>query len=633
VWWSKQTMTKQIKQFGTWPSPISPRMMASSLRLNDVQWDSDGETLIWSEGRGGQGVLVAQRGPDAPRDLTTELSVGGRVGYGGGDFTVAFGQVYFAANGRLYKQALSGGGARPITPAFGAAASPAVSADGRWVAFVHHHEGVDGIAVVDTDGANWPVKLAYGADFVMQPAWHPDGKHLAYVAWNHPQMPWDGTELRLVTLENDGDSLRAVQDEVIAGDDTTAIFQPVFSPNGRYLSYVSDATDWGQVYIYDLESGNHTQITTVDAEHAQPGWIQGRRTLGWAADSESLYFLRNEQGFFSLWRYHVATATESRVEGLAKYTHLEQIAVSPVGEQLAFVGSASGIPTRIISVTLGEGVRVHRRSSSESIPADQAAEAQAITWPGHDGEDVHGLYYAPTHPQYEGIGAPPLIVHVHGGPTSQVQAGYNPAAQFFATRGFAYLEVNHRGSTGYGKAYMNKLRNSWGIYDVEDSATGAQYLADQGLADATRFVIGGGSAGGYTVLQSFVRKPGLYRAGICLYGVSNLFLLAMETHKFEERYTDSLVGPLPDAAAQYREFSPMLHADKIVDPLIVFQGGKDVVVPKNQSDGIVASLKARGIPHEYHVYPEEGHGFRMPENIEDYYERTLQFLKQQVLFS
>lgn len=627
-------MTKQIKQFGTWPSAISPRMMASNLRLNDVQWDTDGETLVWLEGRSGQGVLVAQRGTDAPRDLTTGLSVRAQVGYGGGDFTVADGQVYFAGpEGRLYKQALAHGSPRPITPAFGAAAAPVVSADNRWVAFVHHNEGHDGIALVDTEGERWPVKLAFGTDFVMQPTWHPHSRYLAFIAWNHPQMPWDGTELRLLTLETTDDGLHSLQNELIAGDTTTAIFQPAFSPDGRYLSYVSDQSGWGQVCIYDLETRSHIQVTTAQAEHAEPGWIQGRRTLGWAANSESLYFLRNTKGFYTLWRYHIPSATESPVDGLADYTHLEQIAISATNDKLALIASASGIPARVISVQAATGPRVHRRSSSESIPAHQAAIAEAVTWTGHDGDAVHGLYYPPTNPHYAGNGQPPLIVHIHGGPTSHEAAAYNPAAQFFATRGFAYLEVNHRGSTGYGKAYMNKLQASWGIYDVEDAATGAQYLADQGLADPKRFVIGGGSAGGYTVLQSFVRKPGFYRAGICLYGVSNLFLLAMETHKFEERYTDSLVGPLPEAAAQYREFSPMLHAAKIIDPLIIFQGGKDNVVPKNQSDGIVASLQARNIPHEYHVYPEEGHGFRQAANIQDYYERTLQFLKQQVLFS
>jgi dipeptidyl aminopeptidase/acylaminoacyl peptidase len=212
-------------------------------------------------------------------------------------------------------------------------------------------------------------------------------------------------------------------------------------------------------------------------------------------------------------------------------------------------------------------------------------------------------------------------------------AGYSGDTQFFTSRGFAVLWVNYRGSTGYGKAYMNKLQHNWGLYDVEDSATGAAYLVEQGLADGDKIIIKGGSAGGFTVLQSLIEKPGFYKAGVCLYGVSNQFLLAMETHKFEERYTDSLLGPLPQAADLYRERSPVFQADQIVDPIIVFQGADDVVVLPNQSEAIVASLKRRGVPHEYHLYEGEGHGFRRPETLDHYYTTLLKFLMQYVLYA
>ena len=290
-------------------------------------------------------------------------------------------------------------------------------------------------------------------------------------------------------------------------------------------------------------------------------------------------------------------------------------------------------PSIQVIVGEGEGEIVHKRAGTESVPPSQLAEVKAISWKGHDGETAYGLYYAPSSETHSGIGKPPLIVYVHGGPTSQVTAGYSGAAQFFATRGYAMLMVNYRGSTGYGRAYMNKLRASWGVYDVEDSASGAAYLAAEGLADASKLVILGGSAGGFTVLQSLVEKPGFYKAGVCLFGVSNQFGLAMETHKFEERYTDSLLGPLPEAAALYRARSPLFHAEKIVDPIIVFQGEDDKVVPRNQSDSIVESLKARHVPHEYHVYAGEGHGWRKPETIEHYYTTALKFLKQYVLFN
>ncbi|MBL8156933.1 MAG: S9 family peptidase, partial [Anaerolineae bacterium] len=345
------------------------------------------------------------------------------------------------------------------------------------------------------------------------------------------------------------------------------------------------------------------------------------------------------------------------------YSDFSQVAVSPRENRVAVIASAPKVPQRLIAFDLDrldvppvlaldpgdqptiqvivqgasaaiarQAHTILRRTTTESLTGDELAGAEAITWPGHDGETVHGLLYSPASAVFEANGAPPLIVYVHGGPTSQVTAGYASAAQFFATRGYAMLYVNHRGSTGYGKAYMNKLRGNWGLYDVEDSATGAAYLAEKGLADPARFVILGGSAGGFTVLQSLVTRPGFYKAGVCLFGVSNQFTLASDTHKFEERYSDSLLGPLPDAAPLYRERSPIFHAERIVDPVIVFQGEDDKVVPRSQSDSIVASLKARGVPHEYHLYPGEGHGFRKPETLEHYYEAVVKFLKQYVIY-
>lgn len=651
-------MTSIVKQYGTWPSPLSPKSLASSLRLNDVQWDTTSDTLVWLEGRGAQGVLVMQSAGDASRDLTSDLSVRARVGYGGGDFTVAQGYVYFAGpEGRLYRQPLAGGSANAITPAFGQVASPRVSADGRWLVYVHTYENHDGLALVDVAGEMWPARLAYGSDFVMQPAWHPDGKYLAYIAWNHPQMPWDGTQLHLITFDYNGNGVPGIAaNEPLIGDETTAIFQPEFSPDGRSLAYVSDESGWGQLYVYDLESKTHKQLTEAEAEHGAPAWVQGVRTFGWSRDSQRVLFLRNEKGFYSLWRYDLAAGKSSRIASLNDYTSMGQIALANQSDRVALLASSSRIPSRVIiydpdamlipeqlaaeadpsglKVIVEEGaVGVRRRSSTESLLPTQLATAEAISWNGHDGEQAHGLYYPPTSDEYEGSGQPPLIVLVHGGPTGQSTAAYHAAAQFFTSRGFAALDVNYRGSTGYGKAYMNKLRESWGLYDVEDAASGAQHLVDQGLVDSSKLVVLGGSAGGFTVYQSLIDKPGMYRAGVCLFGVANQFGLAMETHKFEERYLDSMLGPLPDAAAQYRARSPLFHADQIVDPIIIFQGEDDVVVPRNQSDDIVKSLQARGVTHEYHVYAGEGHGWRKPETIEAYYTSVLKFLQQNVLFA
>ncbi len=623
------------KPYGAWSSPIDGLSIASGLNLRDVQWNGSGDTLVWWESRGKTGVLAAQTGAQAPRDLTDRrLNVSGRVGYGGGAFTVAEGKAYFAANGRLYRQSLAGGDPQAIAPAFGSYASPAVSSDGQWVAFVHSYEHVDGIALVDADGQSFPRKLAYGTDFVMQPTWRPSGDYIAFIAWNHPQMPWNGSELRLLKLANDGSSLPVPGDIVtIAGDQETAIFQPEFSPDGRYLSYISDASGWGQIYLYDLEKAEHSQLTKNEAEHGAPAWAQGLRTYGWSGDSRSIIYLENADGFVTLKRHRLDSAASEPVAGLEAYTHLEQISVSPDNDAVAVIASSSLIPPRVLSLADDGDVFIHRRRAAENLQANQLSAAEAISWQCADGGVAHGLFYPPVLQDDMPAGKPPLIVNVHGGPTSQRFAAFANEVQFFTTRGYAVLQVNHRGSTGYGKAYMEMHRGNWGIYDVTDSIDGVKYLADADLVDAGKAVIMGGSAGGFTVLQSLVEYPGFYRAGICSYGVSNQFGLLMDTHKFEERYTYWLLGELPEAAELYRARSPVFHADKIVDPVIVFQGTDDVVVPQDQSDSIVASLKRRGVPHEYHLFEGEGHGWRKAETVETYYNRIDRFLLQHVIYA
>ncbi|MEP6986481.1 MAG: DPP IV N-terminal domain-containing protein, partial [Chloroflexota bacterium] len=345
-------MTKITKAYGLWPSPISPRSLADSLTLTDVQWDTTSDTLVWHERRGAKGVLVAQAGEQAPRDLTDDQSVRARVGYGGGDFTVAQGNVYFAGNGgRLYKQSLKSGSAKPITPAFGDVAAPTVSADEKWVLYVHSDEGVDSLALVDTDGKKWPSKFAEGTDFLMQPTWHPDGEYVAYVAWNHPQMPWDGAELRLVTVEYDRDGIPfPAQTLTIAGDTETSVFQPEFSPDGRYLAYVSDATGWNQLYIYEIASQTHTQITTEEVDHGAPAWVQGMRVFSWTPDSHHLIFTYNLEGSRYLTYCDIHKSIQTGLwEGLTVYTDMTHISVSPVDGRVAVIASSAKIPSRVVS--------------------------------------------------------------------------------------------------------------------------------------------------------------------------------------------------------------------------------------------------------------------------------------------
>jgi dipeptidyl aminopeptidase/acylaminoacyl peptidase len=629
---------KTMLPYGLWPSPVTAQGMAGGTRLGDVAWDSDGRTLVWLEGRGDQGVLVAQAGDDAPRDLTTGLSVRARVGYGGGDFGVAKGYAYFAEaeSGRLYRQPLAAGRARPITPGFGHAASPVVSPEGRWVLYVHSYERTDRLAIVDAEGTRWPQLVVSGKDFYMQPRWHPDGTMIAWVQWNHPQMPWDGTELCIGTLRppsREGDLPTVTDIRVVAGDTSTAIFQPEFAPDGRSLAYISDKTGWDNLYLYDLASGTSRALTEDPIEVGQPAWAQGMRAFGFAANGASLLYLRNEGGTRRLCRYDLATDEPEQLATLTDYSWIEQPAVAPGHGTLASVASSSTTPPRIVTTRVAGGpARIRARSAAEDVPPAALATPRAVTWTVAEGAKAHGLYYPPTSEQYTATGLPPAIVRVHGGPTSMVTSTYNAAAQFFTSRGYAVLEVNHRGSTGHGREYAQALRGTWGVVDVEDTAGGARYLAEAGLADGQRLVIMGGSAGGYTVLQTLVTHPGLFKAALCLYGVSNLFTLAADTHKFEERYLDSLIGPLPEARARYRERSPIYFADRISDAIAIFQGAIDPVVPRAQSDLIVEILRRRGIPHEYHIYEGEGHGWRKRETIATFWTAVERFLKEYVLF-
>lgn len=633
------TQTDQGKTalpYGLWPSPITPQGMAGGTRLGDVAWDSDGQTLVWLEGRGDQNVLVAQTGDDAPRDLTVGLAVRARVGYGGGDFGVAGGVVYFAeaASGRLYRQTLAAGAAMALTPAFGHAAAPTVSPDGRWLLYIHSVDRVDRLAIVDTAGARWPQIVAEGADFYMQPRWSPDGTRLAWIEWDHPQMPWDGTRLRVATVQPPAQegglpTLRDVR--TIAGDADTAIFGPEFAPDGRSLAYISDASGWSQLALHDLTSGTSRALTAGAAEIGQAAWAQGMRTYAFVGDGGLLY-LRTEGGFRRCWGLEFATGKSVPLALLAEYDWIEQPAITPDGMMLAVIASASAIPPRVVTVALQAGTtRIRARAAGETIAPAALATPRSVTWEA-DGATVHGLYYPPTSEHHTSVGLPPAIVRVHGGPTGATTAAYNVATQFFASRGYAVLEVNHRGSTGYGRDYLRALREGWGVVDIADTAAGARFLADSGLADPARLVIMGGSAGGYTVLQTLVTHPGLFKAALCLYGIANLFTLATDTHKFEERYLDSLVGPLPETSDRYRDRSPIYHADQLRDPIAIFQGAIDPVVPPAQAELIVAALRRRGVPHEYHLYEGEGHGWRKRETIATFWAAVDRFLREYVLF-
>lgn len=626
----KTNQSPVLAPFGLWNSPLTPETIGQQRRLDEIGWDSDGQTLVWLEGRSDRGVLVAQRHGDAPCDLTDLQSVRGGVGYGGGEFHVSHNKVVFVdRSGQLFTRHLQYERPHPITPAFGSAASPVFSPDASQVLYVFSDGKTDLLALVDASGRNWPMQLVIGADFYMQPAWHPSGEQIAWVEWDHPNMPWDGTRIKLGRLA--GSPMQLASETIIAGDENTPVAEPVFSPDGRWLAFIEAEGDWEQLVIYELATGQRRVLLHSDqAQLTHPAWIQGIRTIGWGAASDKIYSIRNKGGFTTLWQVDL-NGRSSQID-TSPYTWVTQLAVSSQSDSIAFLASSPSIPKRVV-VWDGSSLRVAARSDNESIDPAYFSMPRDLTWKASDGTLVHGLYYAPTNPGYLGAGKPPAILNIHGGPTSQSVSEYQSGIAYYTSRGYAVVEVNYRGSTGYGRTYRDALRGHWGDYDVEDAAGAAQALIDQDLADGCKLVIKGGSAGGYTVLNALIRYPGLFKAGVCLYGVSNLFNLDLDTHKFETHYTHFLVGPLPQAADRYHAWSPVFHADGIKDAIYIFQGSEDKVVLPNQSEDIVEILRKRGTPYKYRLYEGEGHGFRKSQNVADCLKETDRFLQQYVLFA
>ena len=615
-------MSKKTTPYGTWKSPISPSLMGCKITLNDVQWDSDGETLVWVEGRAAQNVLVAKTGDDAARDLTVDVQVRPSLGYGGGEFNVRASRAIFASKDRLYQIPLEKGLPQPITPALGELAAPVISPDNERVLYVHSYEGQDALVLADVDGENFPQKVAQGADFYMQPVWHPSGEKFAWVEWDHPQMPWDGTRLMLSDFETQ---------TCLAGDEDTPVFQPEFSPDGRYLSYIAQDGEWESLFIYDLDAGAVRTLVS-DTTLAMPAWIQGLRTHAWTFDSAHIFYVRNEMGRHSLWVVDVETGKVAEVK--TSYTHITQLTASPKAKKLAFIGEAPQIASQIVVWENGK-TKVVRRSMADNLVDEFLPAPEKITWQAPDGTPVYGLYYPPSSPFYEGDGTPPLIVDIHGGPTSQKYEQYQAArndAAFYTSRGFGVLQVNYRGSTGYGRSYMLALRKKWGPVDLEDAVGGAQALVEMGKADAQQLVIMGGSAGGYTALNALVHQPGFFKAAIVKYPVTNLFTLEMDTHKFERDYNATMVGKLPEDAAFFKEWSSVFHAHKIKDAVALFHGSEDRAVAPDQSETVATALRANRVPHIFKMYAGEGHGFRKAETIEDFYQEVVVFLQQYVIF-
>ena len=615
--------------YGTWPSVVTTDLVTSgTVGLSSPIFD--GDALYWLEARPDEGGRVGlwRRLGDGPREpvTATEFNVRSRVHeYGGGAYAVRDGVVVFSdfSDGRLYR--VLNGETSAITPV-----SPHRYADLRVhperdlvLAVREDHSGdgepVTTIVALDLQGEGVGTVLCTGADFYADPELSDVGD-LAWTEWNHPAMPWDATRIcrgRLI----DGDVADVVE---VAGGEAESAVHPRWAPGGE-LIFISDRTGWWN--LYSLHDRMVTPLFPEEAEYATPQWVFGDQpyvVLG----SGRILATRVSGG-------ETAIVVIDRAADLTT-TLLPAGLSGPLtvgnGRAAALIEDADK-PARLSVVELDSTTWTDiRHASDQALPPDWVSVPRAVRWPSTVDDlpgTVHGWYYPPTNPDWTAPDGelPPLITLSHGGPTSFADTGFNISLQYWTSRGFAVLDVNYRGSTGYGRPYRDALRGQWGIVDVADCAGGAAALADQGLADPRRLIVRGGSAGGYTTLQALTTTE-VFTAGISFYGVADPEALARDTHKFEARYLDGLIGPYPDAIETYRERSPILHVDRLSVPLLLLQGAEDAVVPPNQAETMADAVRAKGLPVAMIIFDGEGHGFRQASSIQAALEAQLSFLGQ-----
>ena len=521
--------------------------------------------------------------------------------YGGGAYTVHDGTVYFShdADGRIYRVA-PGGEPEPITPPGARYADLRVTPDGRRLVCVRERDGepehINDLVTFPSDGSEEPQVLASGHDFYSSPRVSPDGTQIAWLAWDHPRMPWEGCELY-------------VDGRLVAGGPAEAIVQPEWSPDG-VLHYSSDRTNWWN--LYRGEDGE--PLTALEAEIGGPMWEFGQRWYAFLNDGRIVCT------YFRDGRDHLAVVDDAGLHDIPlELTRIVDLTTD--GERAVFIGASPTRSPRVVAVDLATGA-IEPLSDDE----DEDVDAAYVSVP-RPLDQPHALFYPPHNPDFTAPAGerPPLLVRIHGGPTAHVSARLSPEIQFFTSRGFAVVDVNYGGSTGYGREYRDRLRGQWGIVDTNDAVDAALSLAEAGEADRDRMAITGGSAGGWTVLCALAFRPDVFAAGADYYGVSDLMGFVDDTHKFESRYNDWLVGPWPETADLWRERSPINHADKIRAPVIVLQGLEDKVVPPSQSEKIVEALKRNGVRCEYIGFEGEQHGFRKAENLKRAVEAELAF--------
>jgi len=602
------------RPYGEWMSPIRiDDLVGSVVRLGEP-W-VDGDDVLWMESRpaeGGRSVLVRRAADGTTADVTPPpFNVRSRVHeYGGGAYTAAGGTIVFSnlADGRLHRLDPGAADPQPITPdgPFRYADLRFDPSRRRFLAI--REDGTDpadpraAIVAIPLDGEHLPRVLYEGPDFLAAPRPSPDGTRLAWLEWDHPDMPWDATRLRTASFAEDG-SLGP--SDLAAGGHDESIAQPEWSPDG-VLHFVSDRTGWWNLYRL-LEGPRLEPLTPMEAEFADPAWIFDRSSYGFLPDG-SIAAVGRARGRDRLFKVD----PDSLIGEIdAPYTEIGWIRAGPT-TVVADVGTPVEPPMLVsLDPTTLATSGVLRHASSMSIDRSVISVAEPITFPTAEGRVAHALFYRPVNHAFVAPDGelPPLVVRSHGGPTSNAANLLEPTYQYLTSRGIAVVDVDYGGSTGYGRAYRQELDGQWGVVDVDDCIGAARFLVDRGDVDPQRLAIEGGSSGGYTTLAALAFRD-VFAAGISLFGIADLELLVREDHKFESRYTERLVGPYPETAERYRERSPIHAFDRITSPVLVLQGLDDRIVTPVHAETLVAELQGNGIPYAYLAFEGEGHGFR-----------------------
>ncbi|MBN1979064.1 MAG: S9 family peptidase [Anaerolineae bacterium] len=618
-------MPKQIAPYGSWKSPITTDLIVSkTIGLGQIALD--GQDVYWSEGRpseGGRNVIV-RRTPDGRTTDVTPPPFNARTRvheYGGGAFFVFDGTVYFSnfADQRLYRQD-AGNEPQPVTPEIALRYADGVFDRQRAICVREDHtepgrEAVNAIASIDLESGDSQV-LASGHDFYASPRLSPDGAQLAWLAWNHPNMPWDGTELWIGELQPDGSLGHA---RCVAGGVDESIFQPEWSPDGT-LYFAADRTGWWN--LYRLRGEQVEILAEMEAEFGVPQWIFGMPTYAFES-AQRIICTYAQQGTWHLASLDTRTRKIKAIE--TPYTAISEVHAAP-GRAVFHAGSPAEPPS-IAQLDLATGrIEVLRRSGKIELDPGYLSQPQAIEFPTENGLTAHAFFYPPQSRDYAAPPdeLPPLLVISHGGPTGSTSSTLKLAVQYWTSRGIAVLDVNYGGSADYGRAYRQRLAGQWGVVDVDDCTNGARHLAQSGEVDGDRLIIRGGSAGGYTTLCALTFRDA-FKAGASYYGIGDLEALTKETHKFESRYLDRLVGPYPKERELYVQRSPIHFTDRLSCPVIFFQGLEDQVVPPGQAEMMVEALREKRVPVAYLAFEGEQHGFRRAENIKRSLDAELYF--------